>query len=96
MPESHFTRRGFSQIELVTVLFIVACLSAIVVPAVFQAREAARRSSCKNNLKQIALALDNYHETFGMFPAGWQPAHPKDPSGADSWAWSVVILPYLE
>ena len=65
---------------------------ALLLPAVQQAREAARRSSCKNNLKQIALALHNYHEIHGTFP----PAYIADKNGKPMHSWRVLILPYLE
>ena len=63
-------RRGFTLIELLVVIAIIAVLIALLLPAVQAAREAARRSACQNNLKQLGLAIHNYHDTFNMFPTG--------------------------
>ncbi len=74
---------------------MVACggiLVALLLPAVQQAREAARRSQCKNNLKQIGLALHNYHDVYGSFP----PAFVADASGKPMHSWRVLILPYID
>lgn len=88
------TRSGFTLIELLVVIAIIAILVALLLPAVQQAREAARRSSCKNNLKQLGLALHNYHDQYNTFP----PRHTTaaaDGSGRYH-TWMTMILPYVE
>ncbi|QDV48729.1 DUF1559 domain-containing protein [Gimesia fumaroli] len=82
-------RRGFTLIELLVVIAIIAILIALLLPAVQQAREAARRSTCKNNMKQIGLALHNYHDTFRAFPIGSQTSYYRA-------NWRSSILPYLD
>jgi prepilin-type processing-associated H-X9-DG protein len=78
----------------VLVVFVICggVLTALLLPAVQQAREAARRSQCKNNLKQIGLALHNYNDTYGSFP----PAYIADESGKPMHSWRVLILPFLD
>jgi len=85
-------RTAFTLIELLVVIAIIAVLIALLLPAVQQAREAARRSQCKNNLKQIGLALHNYHDTFGMYPLGGT----GDRDNAPRVSWHVRVLPFLE
>jgi len=88
---------GFTLIELLVVIAIIAVLIALLLPAVQQAREAARRSQCKNNLKQIGLALHNYNEAHGLLPPGLICVTASN-GGVDSaaWNWSAMILPYIE
>ena len=88
--------RGFTLIELLVVIAIIAILIALLLPAVQQAREAARRTQCKNNLKQLGLAMHNYHDVFNMFPLG-ACARPSSSFGIDiSIGAFASILPYLE
>jgi prepilin-type N-terminal cleavage/methylation domain-containing protein len=95
-------RRGFTLIELLVVIAIIAILIALLLPAVQQAREAARRTQCKNNLKQMALALHNYHDTHNVFPIGRQLRASGNPNSGpltgngNGWAWSTYILPYID
>ncbi|RLS35937.1 MAG: DUF1559 domain-containing protein [Planctomycetota bacterium] len=87
-----YKARGFTLIELLVVIAIIAVLIALLLPAVQQAREAARRSQCKNNLKQMGLALHNYESTFTMFPASRIDLNP--PRFQKSWVTSC--LPYMD
>lgn len=85
-----FRNRGFTLIELLVVIAIIAILIALLLPAVQQAREAARRTQCKNNLKQLALALHNYESTHSTFPMS------RITIQGSVNPWSVMILPFIE
>src|SRR5690606_3459494 len=103
-------RSGFTLIELLVVIAIIAVLIALLLPAVQQAREAARRSQCRNNLKQLGLAIHNYESSHRAIPPGYVafadypniaslPADDHDPQtwdAAPGWGWGALLLPYIE
>ena len=93
---------GFTLVELLVVIAIIGVLIALLLPAVQAAREAARRTQCTNNLKQLALGCQNYQGTFGTLPSGrygdYNMASAFGGPFANSWSWSWLgdILPFIE
>lgn len=103
MTASPRRRSGFTLIELLVVIAIIAILIALLLPAVQQAREAARRTQCKNHLKQIGLALHNYHDTFNQLPPGAvnvtsNVLADRENGRHAGWSgtWVIAIFPYLD
>ena len=91
-------RRGFTLVELLVVIAIIGVLVALLLPAVQAAREAARRMQCTNNLKQLGIALHNFHDSRQSFPAARDELTTSPVTGSGAWtaAWTAHILPYIE
>ncbi len=89
-------RRAFTLVEVLVVIAIIGILIALLLPAVQSAREAARRMQCANNLKQLALALHNYHGSHSTFPPGFMVRGCLGNTTPGGWAWGVFLMPYIE
>ena len=93
--KSRVGRNAFTLVELLVVIAIVGILVSMLLPAIQSVRESGRMVACKNNLKQIGLALHMHHDVKGAIPPGWV-ADVSEPEGDPGWGWGTMLLPYME
>ncbi len=86
-------RLAFTLVELLTVIAIIGILVGLLLPAVQMVRESARRAACQNNIRQLGLALENYHAVHNRYPHGW---NAEGGPGHSGWSWLAYSLPFLE
>ncbi len=87
---------AFTLVELLVVIAIIGVLVALLLPAVQAAREAARKTDCTNRIRQIGLALHNYHDSFKALPAIQHDARSTNPSTEECWSWRMAVMPFIE
>jgi len=90
------TRNAFTLVELLVVIAIIGILIGLLLPAVQQVREAARRTDCGNKIRQMGLAIMNYESAHKVLPPGWTASDPTDAASVPGWGWSAQILPFIE
>jgi prepilin-type N-terminal cleavage/methylation domain-containing protein/prepilin-type processing-associated H-X9-DG protein len=95
MSVRHIHRSGFTLIELIVSIAIIGILAALLIPAVQSSRDAARRTLCKNQLRQLGLGLHMYHEVHRCFPPGSYVMGPSFPTQS-GWGWGAMVLPFIE
>jgi prepilin-type N-terminal cleavage/methylation domain-containing protein/prepilin-type processing-associated H-X9-DG protein len=89
-------RVGFTLVELLVVIAIIGILVSLLLPAVQAARESGRRTQCNNNIRQIGVAMQNYHDSNGLLPTGAMPPTAAAPATSNELSWHVLILPFME
>lgn len=85
-------RHGLTVLELLVVLAVISVLLGLILPAVHNVRESARRLTCTNHLRQLGIALHSYHDVYRGLPPGWQP----EPTRGTAWGWAAALLPYID
>jgi len=95
MPLPRKQARAFTLVELLVVIAIIGILVALLLPAIQAAREAARRAQCSHNLRQLGVAMQNYHDSLGCFPPGFM-VLTNSGQVSGGWAWGVFLMPFLE